>query len=344
MEGVQGFSGAVTTPIWKSVAEPRAQCRSHDRHATGASGAVSIAEQSISCTMTLAPLPGLPPSLVSGDNGGKDSREGEGLSMRRICHWQRQRHLGHVYATPVLALWTHGHNDVDARRSGRRHFRYEGHARRFDFWAAGEYAAILCGATENVSLHIELPPAVIERLCPEAVGHGGWQACRFQFIDTVLERLVLRLGEHAAEAEPLSCLYTDALSAAIVQRLVTRMEVGRRISDATPLPFAMRRRLVDLIESHLAEPPSLDDLALAVGMRTAAFLKVFRASFGVSPHQYLLARRVERAKTLLQRDVRLIDIALSLGFVSHAHFSGTFRARTGLTPSDWRRGNRRYDA
>ena len=264
--------------------------------------------------------------------------------MRRICHWQRQRHVGHVYATPVLALWIQGHNDVDARRSGRRHFRYQGRARRFDYWAAGEYAAILCGATENVSLHIELPPAVLERRCPEVVGHGGWQACRFQFVDTVLERLVLRLDEHAADGEPLSGLYTDALSTAIVQRLLTRMDNGRGFSDATPLPSAVRRRLVDLIESQLAEPPSLDDLALAVGMRTAAFMKAFRASFDISPHQYVLARRVEKAKTMLQRDVRLMDIALSLGFVSHAHFSGTFRARTGLTPSDWRRENCRPDA
>jgi AraC-like DNA-binding protein len=47
---------------------------------------------------------------------------------------------------------------------------------------------------------------------------------------------------------------------------------------------------------------------------------------------------------MLQRDVRLMDVALSLGFVSHAHFSDTFRARTGLTPSDWRRENCRHDA
>lgn len=295
--------------------------------------------------MTLAPLSGLPsPPFVGSDNDGKGLSEGGGLSMRRICHGQRQRHLGHVYATPVLALWTQGHNDVDARRSGRRHFRYQGRARHFDYWAAGEYAAILCGANENVSLHIELPPAVLERLCPEGVGHGGWQFCRFQFIDTVLERLVLRLREHAAGGEPLGGLYTDALSAAIVQRLVTRMDVGRGVSDSTPLPPASRRRLVDLIESQLAEPPSLADLALAVGMRTAAFQKAFRASFGISPHQYVLTRRVERAKTMLQRDVRLMDIALSLGFASHAHFSGTFRIRTGLTPSDWRRESGRHDA
>jgi AraC family transcriptional regulator len=292
-------------------------------------------EQALPC---VAPLP--PPR--AGDDPFPDPlADGSArLPTQWVHHRRSERHLDHFFVTPVVALWARGHNEVDVRRSGRRHWPFQGHAGRLDYWPAGEYAAILCGGGENDSVHVALPPEALEQCLPEAGANPGWNTCRFQFADPVLRRLVLRLAAHAQRSDPLDLLYTDALSAAIVQRLAARMaHGGARVSEIAALSAPARRRVADLVEAQLDAPPGLADMALAAGMRTATFLKAFRAAFGLSPHQYLMQRRVERAKAMLQRDDRLVDIAQSLGFASHAHFSGVFSARTGLTPSAWRRAH-----
>lgn len=68
--------------------------------------------------------------------------------------------------------------------------------------------------------------------------------------------------------------------------------------------------------------------------------RVFRVKFGVSPREFLLALRVERAKTMLRgSDLRILEIALQCGFGSYAAFYTAFRARTGVSPKDYRRRN-----
>jgi AraC family transcriptional regulator len=67
------------------------------------------------------------------------------------------------------------------------------------------------------------------------------------------------------------------------------------------------------------------------------FFKAFRQSMGVSPNQYLLERRVERAKALLARtELSIADIALRVGFSRQSHFATTFRRLAGTTPRVYR--------
>jgi len=68
------------------------------------------------------------------------------------------------------------------------------------------------------------------------------------------------------------------------------------------------------------------------------FSRLFKQSTGTSPHQYLLSRRLDRAKTLLrQHGTTLADVSTSTGFADQSHFTKVFRRFTGVTPSEYRR-------
>jgi len=99
-----------------------------------------------------------------------------------------------------------------------------------------------------------------------------------------------------------------------------------------------RRQLVEYIDQQLAEPISLGQLAGMCALSEYHFARMFRESFGLPPHQYLLARRVNRAKELLRSSsLPLSEIALACGFSSASHFTNRFRQAMGATPGEYRK-------
>ncbi|WP_302885419.1 helix-turn-helix domain-containing protein [Kovacikia minuta] len=81
----------------------------------------------------------------------------------------------------------------------------------------------------------------------------------------------------------------------------------------------------------------MTDLSSLLGMSEFYFSRQFKQATGISPYQYLLQQRIERAKQLLKRSNHSIaDIALTCGFNSHSHLSKQFRQLTGTTPKAYR--------
>ncbi|WP_191485619.1 helix-turn-helix domain-containing protein [Pseudomonas sp. FEN] len=98
-----------------------------------------------------------------------------------------------------------------------------------------------------------------------------------------------------------------------------------------------RRLLAEYIDSRLDQPLSLGELAGLCALSEYHFARMFRQSFGLAPHQYVLARRLERARVLLRGGVQpLGEIALACGFASASHFSNRFRQILGATPGEYR--------
>lgn len=126
----------------------------------------------------------------------------------------------------------------------------------------------------------------------------------------------------------------DLLSQLIVTRAVRLLP--RRLAK-TPLPTWRLNRVRNFIEDHIADPLRLEDLAEAAGLSRMHFAAQFRTATGIRPHDYVLQRRIERAKLLIRsRKLSLVEVALDVGFQSQAHFCTIFKKLTGVTPSAWR--------
>jgi AraC family transcriptional regulator len=97
-------------------------------------------------------------------------------------------------------------------------------------------------------------------------------------------------------------------------------------------------RVTRHIERRLESRLTNADLAALVRLNEDHFARAFKVSVGRSPHAYIVARRVERAKSLLLGgELPLCQIALAAGFADQAHLSRHFRETIGASPAAWRR-------
>jgi len=134
-------------------------------------------------------------------------------------------------------------------------------------------------------------------------------------------------------------LYIDSLAHALTVRFLF---LGERTPGQARGPATLTRRKLsrvqELVESRLDAGLTLQELATAVGYSRSHFLRAFHATTGVTPHRYLLNRRIERARRLLaEADMSIAQVAYSCGFSSQAHLTLAFRKVCGLTPGEYRR-------
>jgi AraC family transcriptional regulator len=114
---------------------------------------------------------------------------------------------------------------------------------------------------------------------------------------------------------------------------------GRSVRD--PSDGLSRRKLeavIGYIHQHLAAGLTLRDLAAVAHLSPYHFARMFEKSTGLSPHRYVIARRVERAKHLLrgEEEVSLAQVAAHTGFWDQGHFTRHFKRLVGVTPKRFR--------
>jgi len=207
------------------------------------------------------------------------------------------------------------------------------------------------GASSTVSfrsscdiLHLFVPRQRLFTIASEIDGGAasGIETPAVSAPDPVVERLawlLLKAGDHDAGS---SALYIDAIAVAIASRLL----LGRS-TNGTPggagrgLVKWRLKRVQDFVEAQLSEPLSLEDLASCAGLSRMHFAAKFRAATGMRPHEYLVYRRIQRAQEmLLSTTMPLVEVALSVGFQTQAHFTTVFRRLLGETPGRWRQAQR----
>jgi AraC family transcriptional regulator len=163
---------------------------------------------------------------------------------------------------------------------------------------------------------------------------------RLFFFDQAVWDTALKLKAEVGNSDPDSRQYAEALSLVLVHELI-RLE--RTASAAAKpvrggLPARQQKRIVEFIEEHLAEEISLAALAELVDLSLYHFARAFTQSFGVPPHRYHMARRMDRARSLLQRpELSVTQIGIQLGFCETSSLTRTFRRFTGVTPTEYRR-------
>jgi transcriptional regulator GlxA family with amidase domain len=105
----------------------------------------------------------------------------------------------------------------------------------------------------------------------------------------------------------------------------------------TPEELAHLRRAKDLMDREYARPLDVPAMARAALMSTSHFARQFKVAYGETPYNYLMTRRIERAKALLRRgDMSVTDVCMAVGCTSLGSFSTRFTELVGESPSAYR--------
>ncbi|MFD6921310.1 AraC family transcriptional regulator [Streptomyces sp. NPDC059944] len=153
-------------------------------------------------------------------------------------------------------------------------------------------------------------------------------------VDPVLRQRVGQL--HTALAHPGDELEADSRLTLISERLHVRLRPAAAAGLVRPdRPLAHRLR--ELLDARLVEGIALDEAARLVHAHPAHLVRAFSGAFGIAPHQYLMSRRVDRARRLLLDGRPPGEVAATTGFYDQSHLTRHFRRLVGVTPGRYAR-------
>jgi AraC-like DNA-binding protein len=116
------------------------------------------------------------------------------------------------------------------------------------------------------------------------------------------------------------------------RQLLARLTPARW-DDRPPLHL---QRAAELMQDESANPLSLQQLSAVAGLTPSHFVRTFCHHYGMTPHAYLLDRRIRHARLLLKQGLPLTEVALASGFADQAHFQRQFKRRVAATPGQYR--------
>ncbi len=227
-------------------------------------------------------------------------------------------------AAPVVALL-------------QRHARFGGAVGGICTGAVALAAGGLIGGRE-FTLHWENQPAFCEdypELSPSAKKFeisGGVMTCGGGAASTDM-MLQLIAEDHGAE-----------FSAMVSEMCLRKVMVGVEQEQRSSLSVLIRSRnpgllrIVGLMNAHIEDPLTLEDLAQAAGYSRRHIERMFLSVLGETPGDYYRGLRLDRGRSLLSTtDMELLEVATACGFGSVAHFSKSFKARFGMAPTKYNR-------
>lgn len=237
----------------------------------------------------------------------------------------------HIALQPVSAdLWVDGRHSLTTKAK-------PGDAFLFDLSA--NPVSELHGSFDLLRFYIS--QASLDELAFDRGARGVVQLVpRLGGNDRVMHGLAMALIDSVERPAERSTLFIDHIGLAFHAH-VTDAYGEQRVPAARDTgglaPWQLRRAL-DYMRAHLAGDPTIGQLAQLCGLSGSYFARAFRRTQGSTPHQWLLRRRVERARELLLAgDLDLAGIAVTCGFVDQSHLSRVFTRFEGESPGRWRR-------
>jgi AraC family transcriptional regulator len=157
----------------------------------------------------------------------------------------------------------------------------------------------------------------------------------FQVRDPQLENIGAALRAEVEAGYPCGRLYFDSLSISVAARLLRcHSSISRPLRKMTGrLSDRRLRQVFGYIEDNLGRELSLSEIATVAGVSVSHFKTLFRESVGIPAHQYVIRRRLERAKSLLvEGKLSISQIALETGFAHQSHLAHHMRRVLGVSP------------
>ncbi len=197
------------------------------------------------------------------------------------------------------------------------------------------------GAVSFVHLYVPfgLLGTVSESLFGRALGHADLRMPS-AVGDELLCGAARRVQHGLAAIEPTN-LILDSWALMLADIMVRRFSshAGRHARESFgKLPARGVAQVIDYIEAHIDGDLDLASLAGVAAMSVYHFARRFKETVGLSPHAYVLARRVRRARDMIGRgETNLALVALACGFSSQAHLTTAFSRDLGTTPGEYRR-------
>jgi AraC family transcriptional regulator len=188
-------------------------------------------------------------------------------------------------------------------------------------------------------VRVEMAPDTVATLA----GNGGPdRPTAFRLLvnhrDPFVSHLTLALRDLVRDGQA-DGTYGETLAAVLAEHLLRRYgSAASQPEDVRGgLPPARLRRVLNYVGMNLEQEITLRDLAREAGTSVFHFARLFKRRTGLSPHQYLLQRRIDQARSLLgSTNLSIGEVALRCGFAHPSHFSETFRRVTGVTPQAYR--------
>jgi AraC family transcriptional regulator len=157
---------------------------------------------------------------------------------------------------------------------------------------------------------------------------------RYGIYDPFLQHLGVLLLEARDTGMPITQLYAESTALILLRHLNRRVESLRLRQSA---PCGRLQQVVEHIRTNLGTELSIVALARIAQTSPFHFARQFKVSTGLTPHQYVLEGRIERAKQLLANlQFSIADVAQACGFATQAHLTTVFRAHVGATPGTYR--------
>jgi AraC family transcriptional regulator len=196
-------------------------------------------------------------------------------------------------------------------------------------------------------LHLFLEPGLVSRVAAEAFDLDPARLTVPPLDGLELPHLrstMAEVGAELASSGPGGPLAAESLANVLAVHLLRHLSAPRRLEHGRDgaLPRGRLRVVVEYIEEHLDGCPTLAEMAAVVGLNPYHFARQFKAATGLPPHQYVIARRVERARQLLHAGtgLSLAEVAAQAGFSDQSRFSHHFKGVVGVTPGQFRRSAR----
>lgn len=268
------------------------------------------------------------------------SSEGLGWSQAFASVQRERAYEGklHALSDSLMVLHRGGPVDITYTVGGKSVGRHIPKGGVF-FLPAGHECDVALHATLD-STHIYLRSDLFAD--SEAGAHNviGGLAPMYGENDAVLAHLAAAVGDTITAGLPASSLFVDPIVSAIANRFIAinyhtpAAEPGKQTQRLT---HRQMQRIREFVEANLETDIRLEMMAGICGRSTEYFVRVFKATAGVSPYQYVLNLRIERAKALLGVEgASIADVALQCGFSHQEHLTRMFRRFTGVTPGRYR--------